>query len=304
MSKLGERLKRAREEKGISRKKLAQELHIDPKNIYEWEKGKVLPSSKYLAKLSKILNISLDWLLTGEGEMNKSPMVIKETAKIQTEEYYPFHIYIKEQIEKKKINSKELIEVANHHIRKYSFVDEINEKTIHDLFAGKILTPAQYEAIRDALHFPTWKDFLYATKFKYSLPEKYIPVVAKVTASFPYPWTKDPVEDHIPVFINSPAVAGLIVEGDSMLPEIKPGDVVLVAGKEIESRTGGFVVAKIKKDNHYEGTVKKLTRKQNQIILSPLNPAYDPLIFPSNDHKARKLERFKVIAVHRNYLTA
>ena len=64
---IGARIREARARKGYSQTKLAQLLGIPPQNVSDWERGVVTPSSKNLRKLAEVLEVSLDWLVTGKG---------------------------------------------------------------------------------------------------------------------------------------------------------------------------------------------------------------------------------------------
>ena len=67
-STLGERLKSARENLGHSQKEMASLLKIHPQSLYIYERGTSVPGGKLLELVAQI-GISIDWLLTGEGEM-------------------------------------------------------------------------------------------------------------------------------------------------------------------------------------------------------------------------------------------
>ncbi len=64
---IGARIREARARRGLSQTKLAQLLGIPPQNVSDWERGVVTPSSKNLKKLAEVLEVSLDWLITGKG---------------------------------------------------------------------------------------------------------------------------------------------------------------------------------------------------------------------------------------------
>ncbi len=53
--------------KGFSQRALAEKLGIAFQNLSVWENGKGAPSAKYLTKLSEILSISLDQIVSPEG---------------------------------------------------------------------------------------------------------------------------------------------------------------------------------------------------------------------------------------------
>ncbi len=64
---IGENIKAARKIKGFSQRALAEKLGIAFQNVSVWENGKGAPSAKYLTKLSEILSISLDQIVSPEG---------------------------------------------------------------------------------------------------------------------------------------------------------------------------------------------------------------------------------------------
>lgn len=71
---------------------------------------------------------------------------------------------------------------------------------------------------------------------------------------------------------------GLLVTGDSMLPEYRDGDIVILRIQQT-AQTGDDVVAYI---GNSDATLKRLTVTENGIQLRPLNPAYEIRSF-SND---------------------
>ncbi|MGA8171528.1 MAG: S24 family peptidase [Methylocystis sp.] len=78
METLGERVARAREEKGWSQKELAErvrrinrELDTQQSTVHSLESGGV-KRPRYLRELSIVLDVSEGWLLTGDGQMRRS----------------------------------------------------------------------------------------------------------------------------------------------------------------------------------------------------------------------------------------
>ena len=64
----GDRVVGAREAMGWSQKELAKRLGVKLKTINAWEDDLSEPRANKLQMLAGILNVSLMWLLTGEGE--------------------------------------------------------------------------------------------------------------------------------------------------------------------------------------------------------------------------------------------
>jgi transcriptional regulator with XRE-family HTH domain len=66
---VGERIKKAREARGLKQKELADILDMNRSNISRMESGYVMPKIDTLLKIKDTLHISIDWLLTGQGVM-------------------------------------------------------------------------------------------------------------------------------------------------------------------------------------------------------------------------------------------
>lgn len=62
---IGQRIKERRKELGITQTQIQQETNISSGNLSCIENGKYLPSAMALMELSKILDCSVDWILTG-----------------------------------------------------------------------------------------------------------------------------------------------------------------------------------------------------------------------------------------------
>lgn len=71
MIEFGEQLRRAREEKGMTQQSLAEQLYVTRQAVSRWECGDRFPDLLTTKKLSVILDVSLDELLSG-NEMNKA----------------------------------------------------------------------------------------------------------------------------------------------------------------------------------------------------------------------------------------
>lgn len=63
----GDRLSDAREAVGIGQKELAERLGVKLKTVQAWENDVAEPRANKLQMLAGLLNVSIRWLLTGEG---------------------------------------------------------------------------------------------------------------------------------------------------------------------------------------------------------------------------------------------
>jgi len=71
MEKNSLKLKRFREEKGITQQELAEILEVSDKSISKWELGNGYPSKRNMLKISEILDISVETLLIEEKNDDK-----------------------------------------------------------------------------------------------------------------------------------------------------------------------------------------------------------------------------------------
>ncbi|MBV7378216.1 helix-turn-helix domain-containing protein [Maritimibacter dapengensis] len=69
----GDRLAAAREAAGMNQKELAKRLGVKVKTLSAWENDVTEPRANRLQLMSGLLNVSLGWLLTGEGEGVEAP---------------------------------------------------------------------------------------------------------------------------------------------------------------------------------------------------------------------------------------
>ena len=63
----GDRLAAAREAKGMNQKAFARRLGVAPETVEGWENDMREPRANKLQMMSGILDVSMSWLLTGEG---------------------------------------------------------------------------------------------------------------------------------------------------------------------------------------------------------------------------------------------
>lgn len=116
-------------------------------------------------------------------------------------------------------------------------------------------------------------------------PIAHIPILGTVKAGYNYLAR----ENHIGSVDVEKSLVGngqdyfaLKVHGDSMSPALIEGDIVIIK-KQDDFESGDIVVALINGD---EATIKKAKKNDNSILLQPLNPSYEPLIFTNEEMKS------------------
>jgi repressor LexA len=105
---------------------------------------------------------------------------------------------------------------------------------------------------------------------------KKVPVVGSVAAGKPL-WAAKDITEFIPIpeeLSGNEESFMVKVEGDSMIGDhILDGDYVLVNPQQ-DAENGDIVIALL---NQEEVTIKRLYKKDHQVILQPSNPLYKPI---------------------------
>ena len=82
---LGEKIKEARKQCGLSQEQLAEKMNVSRSAIAKWETGKGLPDIDNLKMLSAFLNVSVDYLLDDgkviEEYVAREPYVLSDYGK-------------------------------------------------------------------------------------------------------------------------------------------------------------------------------------------------------------------------------
>ena len=69
-------LKMLRTERGISQIQLAEQLFVDRSTISRWESGNRIPDNMIIARLAKLLDVDINFLLNAAAESDETPKVI------------------------------------------------------------------------------------------------------------------------------------------------------------------------------------------------------------------------------------
>ena len=77
----GDRLTAARDAQGMSQAELARRLGVKLKTVQGWENDSSEPRANKLQMVAGLLNVSIRWLLTGEGEGVPEPVSAEDLAK-------------------------------------------------------------------------------------------------------------------------------------------------------------------------------------------------------------------------------
>ena len=83
---IGTRIRQRRKELNITQTQIQQQTSVSSGNLSCIENGKYLPSAIALLELSRVLDCSVDWILTGESLISKS----QDSLDIKEEELLKF----------------------------------------------------------------------------------------------------------------------------------------------------------------------------------------------------------------------
>ena len=109
---------------------------------------------------------------------------------------------------------------------------------------------------------------------------RYIPLLGSVRAGIPIEAIED-IEEYIdiyPRFVKHGELFALRVQGDSMEPDLRNGDIVIIEKQEYVEN-GQIAVVRV---NGEDFTIKRVKLSPKGIMLIPSNPAYDPVFFDSD----------------------
>lgn len=127
-----------------------------------------------------------------------------------------------------------------------------------------------------------------------------INIYGRVAAGIPLEMIEDIIdtEEISEKLATTGTYFGLVIKGDSMLPNICDGDVVIIRCQE-DAETGDTVIATI---NGNDATCKRLRKYKEGIELIANNPSYDPMYF-SNLEVLNKPVRIlgKVVELRRKF---
>lgn len=115
-----------------------------------------------------------------------------------------------------------------------------------------------------------------------------IPVFDRVAAGIPIDAVDEIVdwEEISESLSRTGEFFGLRIKGDSMMPRIAEGDVVIVK-QQPDAETGDIVIVRINGDY---ATCKKLVKHANGISLISFNPMYEPMCFSNEEILSKPVE--------------
>ncbi len=84
---LGEKLQKLRKDQKMSQEELASKITVSRQAVSKWELNEALPDTENIIQLSKVLGVSIDYLLNNEIENIEETPILKEITKNVKKEY-------------------------------------------------------------------------------------------------------------------------------------------------------------------------------------------------------------------------
>lgn len=257
-------------ELGLTMKQLADAVGVSESTISRWESGEIVNIRKdKLPALSTALRVPIVKLV-GFGD-------------------YPFAVgkSIEEVCVKKQITIKSLADASGVPVSEIEALIANEYEPITIETATK-LSKALDVSISTLLKYNTnllsaeWNEAMAQSDsdaIAKAFARRTIPVYGRVAAGIPIEAIENIIDfEEIPDAWPG-EYAALKVKGDSMVPRIMEGDVLIVKIQD-DAESGDVVVAIV---NGEDATVKKLIKQGDGIVLQPLNTAYEPMYFSKSN---------------------
>lgn len=164
----------------------------------------------------------------------------------------------------------------------------LSQKELADMLGVAQNTVSQWESGKRTLdtdtllllssYFHVSTDYILDRETKPSSSGVRIKVYGSVPAGIPIEAVEDIIDwEEIPRewTLHQQEYIALQVKGDSMWPDYREGDIVIIR-LQPDCESGQDAVVYV---NGYEATLKKVIKNDLGVILQPLNAAYEPLIY-------------------------
>lgn len=155
-------------------------------------------------------------------------------------------------------------------------------RTTYNRYEKGLRSPDLETVSKLATIFGVTTDYLLGSKPNEQDPDqiRLIPLLGSVPAGTPIEAIED-IEEYIdiyPRFVKHGELFALHVKGDSMEPDLRSGDIVIIEKQEYVDN-GDIAVVRV---NGEDVTLKRVKLSQKGLMLIPSNPAYDPVFFDSD----------------------
>lgn len=232
-------------------------VRLGSNDLSQYVTGKVIPGQDKLTILGLALGVTETWLMGYDVPPDREAPVV--------------HNRIKELRLQNKISQQEL----SSHLG-------VARSTVA-MWESGASQPDHATVIKIADLFNVTTDYLLGRETPVTTPTPWpsIPILGNVAAGTP----AEAVENIIGYEEISPTLAAtgeffaLRVDGDSMEPRMKKGDIVIVRKQE-DVESGDIAVVLVNGD---AATIKRIKKRPEGIMLIPSNPSFEPMFYTNEE---------------------
>ena len=293
MEKLGNRIKKERENLNLSREDLAKKIGVSYSAIAMYEQGNREPNNEILLKMCEIFDCSMDYLIGLTSHHNPKEELEKELYKFDlTENEYcdAINCFMNDNIQglsfvilfsdEKTSQTKEynvLLTILSYVSDYISNIHLPNNKTTIDPITKKNFEKELEKAYRPAKRLLLSLDkskiihnYNNSTNVSYNKKYYMCPVYGQISAGQPN-WAEECIEGQLPI---DPELMGILnpeehfflrVNGESMNNVVKNGAFALIHKQDMVE-DGEIAVVLV---NGYDATLKRFTKKGDVVVLEP-----------------------------------
>lgn len=301
MNVLGNRIKKERENLGLSREDLAKKLGVSYSAIAMYEQGNREPNNEITLKMCEIFGCTMDYLM-GQSEFrthkdNLDNYIISQNKQtiLKTIDRYYYKYIVPCSISEQNIDFllNLLSDVNEGDIKKtkkqlYLFINSFSEDKRDKVkeFVNIIIKELMSD-LTDKSTFHYLSNLVEKTNKTNIVSEKYYmcPVYGQISAGQPN-WAEECLEGYLPIdpnlmnIVNPEECFFLCVNGESMNKVVRNGAYALIRKQDMVEN-GEIAVVLV---NGYDATLKKFTKNNDVVVLEPMSddPSFQTQIYDKN----------------------
>lgn len=304
MSILGDRIKKERENIGLTREDLAKKIGVSYSAIAMYEQGNREPNNELILKMCDLFNCSTDYLMGNSNLKLNSivdiPQLLDTYQNYSNQSYMPKIEYDILTEDEKHIlqdmfcNFAKQVNGNNDYVSSSYFKSKVKDerhwRTMYGIYF--VYTKYVYDIFSElnsefSNNYKQNTGFEFKDNFNNTTHLSKIPILGTVKARYNwlaeenvigYITDKDTIKDYEK---NINEYYALKVIGDSMLPLLSEGDLVIVHDQDdVDSGQTAIVLI-----NGEEATIKKVIKTNEGIELHSMNPYYPIKKFTFDDMK-------------------
>lgn len=173
--RIGETIRKYRKERNMTQEEMAKRLGVTPPAVNKWENGNSYPDIMLLAPIARLLDISVDALLSFQGELTDEEIrqiIMESDEKFKNSTYEEAFVFIKKNMEKYP-NCDQLAWQLALMLDAHRIIEGVKDSEKYDLFITECYTRALESQSEDVRYGAAESLYnLYLRKEQYEKAEK------------------------------------------------------------------------------------------------------------------------------------